>query len=339
VTTEALARLKHFMKGLTLYRHHPMARDVAEAPVVWHQGTTKVRDYNPNAPEAPLLLVIPSLINRFDILDLTADHSFLRTLAQEGFRPCVVDWDHPGPHEKDYTLQDYLTHRLVPIYEKLTHKSKVPCHLLGYCMGGLLALALAQNPACSFKTLTLMATPWDFHQPLKPLGSEWANLVEQLEPTLMATGYLPIDVIQSLFMILQPLQTLSKFSQFAELDPASEEAKHFVLVEDWLNDGVPLTAPVARACLRDWYGQNKTAQGQWVMDDQPITPATLTLPSYLIVPGKDRIVPPESALPLARLLPHATLHEPMLGHIGMMASRQAPHQVWAPFFHWLHEHG
>jgi polyhydroxyalkanoate synthase subunit PhaC len=56
------------------------------------------------------------------------------------------------------------------------------------------------------------------------------------------------------------------------------------------------------------------------------------------VPGKDRIVPPESALPLAKLLPQSSLHEPMMGHIGMIASERAPQQVWKPFLSWLEKH-
>jgi hypothetical protein len=49
-------------------------------------------------------------------------------------------------------------------------------------------------------------------------------------------------------------------------------------------------------------------------------------------------VPPESALPLARAIAHVTLHEPMIGHIGLMASPRAPHMVWVPFLRWLAEH-
>jgi len=111
-----------------------------------------------------------------------------------------------------------------------------------------------------------------------------------------------------------------------------------VLLEDWLQDGVPLAKNVATECIRDWYGGNLTAKTEWRVKGQIIDPRALTMPAYVVVPGRDRIVPPESALPLAKLLPHAALHEPMTGHIGMMASSKAPQQVWAPWLHWLKEH-
>jgi poly(3-hydroxyalkanoate) synthetase len=163
-------------------------------------------------------------------------------------------------------------------------------------------------------------------------------LIDDVEPCLQKLGILPVDIIQSLFATLQPLRVLEKFTRFAGMNQLSMEARKFVLVEDWLNDGVPLTANVARECMQGWYGDNVTARGQWKIGDQTIDPQKLTMPSYVIVPGKDKIVPPESALPLAKLLPHATLHEPMSGHIGLLAGRNAAQQIWAPLIHWLKEH-
>ena len=131
---------------------------------------------------------------------------------------------------------------------------------------------------------------------------------------------------------------MTKFIDFAGLDPDSIDARHFVLCEDWLNDGVPLTAPVARDCLTGWYGDNLPGRLMWKIDNTLIDPRRLSMPAYVVAPGKDRIVPPESAIPLAKLLPHAALHEPMTGHIGMIASPRAPQQIWGPWFNWLDKH-
>jgi polyhydroxyalkanoate synthase len=259
-------------------------------------------------------------------------------LAGNGFRPLVVDWGTPGEDEKDFTLDDYVMQRLVPILD-LPGIADNPVNVLGYCMGGLLALALATLRPEDVRTLTLMATPWDFHKPDPETGVRFTAMAEQLEPCLTQLGHLPVDILQSLFAGFQPLQALTKFIAFADLDPGSMEARRFVLLEDWLNDGVPLTANVARNCLRDWYGENKPAKLHWRIGGKIVDPRALTMPSYVVVPGRDRIVAPESARPLAKLLPHAALHEPMTGHIGMLASRKAPHQVWAPLAHWLEGHG
>ncbi len=333
---EACNRTRRFISGIQAYQDHPDRRDVPEAPVIWQQGTTRLRDYNPSALHAPVILVIPSLINRFDILDLDLAPSFLRSLAAHGFRPLVVDWDTPGTDETNFGLTEYMTQRLIPVLEFI-ERSKAGVHLLGYCMGGLLALALAALKPQSIKTLTLMATPWDFHKPENAANS-FSTWAEKMEPILQQMGQLPVDIIQSLFASLQPLQVLEKFSRFADMNPISMETRKFVLVEDWLNDGVPLTCNVARECIGGWYSNNVTAKGEWKIADQIIDPSQLAMPCYVIVPGKDKIVPPESALPLVKLLPHASLHEPMCGHIGLLAGRNAAQQIWAPLIHWLEQH-
>jgi len=336
LTAAAVARARLFISGIQSYRQNKARRNMLQAPVIWQAGTTRVRDYNPANPGAPSILVIPSLINRFDILDLDRNHSFLRALAERGLRPVVVDWDIPGDDEKNFSLTDYASKRLVPVLDFITNGA--PLLLLGYCMGGNLALALAALRPHQIRALALLATPWDFHQPDATIGPQFLALAANLEPYLESLGYLPVDIIQSLFAGFQPGQVMSKFTDFAGLDPASLEARHFVLLEDWLNDGVPLTAPVARECLRDWYGENLPGKRTWHIEGKLVDPRILTMPAYVTVPGKDRIVPPESALPLAKLLPRASLHEPMTGHVGMIASPKAPQQVWTPLMAWLEKH-
>jgi poly(3-hydroxyalkanoate) synthetase len=357
LTAEAARRARRFVAGVNAYQTHPAARHVVERPTVWQEGTTRLLDYNVSEEKAPAVLVIPSLINRFDILDLERGHSFLRALAEVGFRPLVVDWGVPGDKEKSFTLEDYVL-RLAKALDFVTKGAEVggqhseekktysptptpqlpTAHIFGYCMGGLLALALAALRPEKTRTLSLFATPWDFHKPDPAQGKSFQALLQQIGPELDAMGHLPVDIIQGLFASLQPLQTLEKFSAFAGLDQASAEARRFVLLEDWLQDGVPVVVRVARQCITDWYGENRPANLAWKIDGTRIDPRALAMPVYVAVPGRDKIVPPESALPLAKLFPHASLHEPMTGHIGMMASAKAPQQVWAPYFHWLKEH-
>lgn len=337
LSDEAAARVLGFIKGVRLYQNHAAKRDVPEAPVIFQLGSTRLRDYNPHADKAPLVLIVPSLINRYDILDLDHKFSFLRAMAEAGFRPLLVDWDQPGTEETEFDISAYVTQRLVPLFE-FTASLKRDSHILGYCMGGLLTLALASLTPHPIKSLTLLGTPWDFHAPDVALTYASFNLNSCLEPILRHFGYLPVDVLQSLFASAQPLQTMNKFSAFSSMDPQSSEARKFVLLEDWLNNGVPLTAAAARECFQGWYDQNKPARYEWQIQKQTIDPRKLTLPAYAVIAGRDLIVPPASSLPLAHLLPNGSLHEPMLGHIGMIASRSAPQRVWNPLFRWLHEH-
>src|SRR3546814_12309737 len=75
--------------------------------------------------------------------------------------------------------------------------------------------------------------------------------------------------------------------------------------EDWVNDGVPLAAPVARECLAGWYGRNGPARGAWHVAGRPVDPAEWRRPFLAVVPARDRIVPPPSAAALAASVPGA----------------------------------
>jgi polyhydroxyalkanoate synthase len=336
LTQEMLLRVRHYMKGVSLYRDHKARRPLTATPLLWKTGTTSVRDYAPHALHAPTVLVVPSLINRFTILDLQRDHSFLHSLVEHGFRPLVVDWSEPGHDEKHFSIGDYVEKRLIPALHVVA--SAGPVHMLGYCMGGLLALAGANLCPALIKSLCLLATPWDFHAGFDAAGQNGGTLERKLEPWLHTNDLIPTDVIQSIFTAFQPLHAYRKFSSFADIDLSTREAARFVLTEDWLNDGVSLTAPAARECFGDWCTRNLTAQNAWSVGHKIIDPRHIDIPAYVVVPGKDRIVPPESSMPLARALPHAVRHEPMMGHIGIMAGALAPQQVWKPLITWLASH-
>jgi poly(3-hydroxyalkanoate) synthetase len=277
------------------------------------------------------VLFVPSLVNRAYVLDLAPGRSMLRFLAAHGVRPLLLDWGWPGEVERRFSLTDYIAGRL----ERALAALGGPVVLAGYCMGGLLAVAAALRRPERVAGLALLATPWDFHAGDAAPARRVAAMLPLLEPAMALTGTVPIDALQLLFAMLDPWAIAEKYRGFARLDPDSERARMFVALEDWLNDGVPLAGPVARACLADWYGANAPARGEWRVAGAAMTPAALTLPCFVAVPGRDRIVPPESALPLAALIPGAVLHQPRAGHIGMVAGATAERALWRPLLGWL----
>ncbi len=119
-----------------------------------------------------------------------------------------------------------------------------------------------------------------------------------LEPAFAFSRTLPVDLLQTLFALLDPWGVADKYRGFAGLRQDSERARLFVALEDWLNDGVPLAAEVARSCLGEWYGENAPARGDWRIAGLPVRPGAIRTPAFVAVPGRDRIVPPESRDPL-----------------------------------------
>jgi polyhydroxyalkanoate synthase len=332
VETEARGWVGRMLAGVEAYRAHPYRRDPPPPIPIWTEGTTRLLDYRSFGGRAGLkipLLLIPSLINRAYILDLRESHSLARYLAAKGHAVFLVDWDAPGEIERDFGLDQYIA-RLRRAVDAVAAETGTPVAAVGYCMGGLLALAGALGVADRVDALVLMATPWDFHVDRPDQAAALAGLLPSLEPLMASTGELPVDVLQGLFAGLDPMMAMRKFARFAETDPDSENARAFVALEDWLNDGVPLSAPVARATIGGWYGRNAPMTGQWRVDGLPVDPGRWTKPTLALIPSDDRIVPPASARALADALPNCRTLTPPAGHIGMVTARGAPRRVWDP---------
>lgn len=334
LTIEGHRRLGHFLDGVLSYRRHPGTRRAPDRPVLWREGTTLLRDYRQGTDaSAPRVLVIPSLVNRYYILDLEPEVSFLADLAQRGYAPFVVDWDAPGPEEQGFDLTRYIAGRLEGALDAVKREPGGALVVVGYCMGGNLALALALRRQADIAALACLATPWDFHADGETQAQLIGAIGRSMDHLFQVLGEMPVDVLQSFFASLDPLSILAKFRRFADM--ASDQARRFVALEDWLNDGVGLAAPVARECLTQWYGENTPALGKWLIAGEPVRPEALQVPALAMVPAADRIVPPKSALGLAQRLPRCETMTPAAGHIGMMVGGSARAKVWDPLDAWL----
>src|SRR5207248_3790040 len=125
-------------------------------------------------------------------------------LAGRGLRPLVVDWGAPGREERKFDLTDYVAGRLESAFDAAFQLVGSPIGVAGYCMGGLFALALALRRPDQTACLALLATPWDFHaegaQPARLFG-----LMADCLPLLCDDhGAIPVEVVQSLFFMLDP---------------------------------------------------------------------------------------------------------------------------------------
>jgi polyhydroxyalkanoate synthase len=319
--------------GIAAYRTDSYFRDMRDPPCVWDEQESRLLDYG---GDGPAVLFVPSLINRAYILDLMEDASMLRWLAGAGLHPYLLDWGWPGEVERQFSLTDYVAGRL----ERAIAALPGPVILAGYCMGGLLALAATQRTLLQgsgkITALALLATPWDFHAADPSMPLRIRDMLPMLESFMPFGGTLPIDALNTLFAMVDPYGVGEKYRDFAAQDKAQPRAQRFVAMEDWLADGVPLAAPVAREALRGWYVDNTPAKGAWRVAGLPVDPRQVTIPSFCAIPARDRLVPAVSAQALAKALPRATVLEPTAGHVGMVAGTRAETSLWRPFADWVH---
>ncbi|WP_428669448.1 alpha/beta fold hydrolase [Reyranella sp.] len=337
-------RMDRLAQGVLAYRRHPVHRTLENPAAVWQEGNTRLLDYGLTDRAARkkgtrAVLVVPSLINRWEVLDLNAEKSLLRAMAANGLRPYLVDWGTPDAEERRFDLSAYVA-RLERAVSYVGKRARRAPAVMGYCMGGTLAVALAARQQRRVAKLALLAAPWDFHADkaghafLLSAGPLLAQLADKL-------GELPVDALQTLFWSLDPWLAMKKFGRFLGMDQQGDSARDFVLLEDWLNEGAPLAGPTARECLVGWYGDNLPGIGKWIVGGKPIVPRRITKPALVMIPSGDRIVPPLSAAALAdrkRGLKNVTRLDLPLGHIGMVVSSRARELCWTPLIDWLKAH-
>ena len=328
-------RVRRFAEGVNRFAAAGRGEALPALPVCWLEGTTKLihAEAAPQENAAPVIL-IPSLVNRAYILDLDPEHSLLRYLAGAGHDTYLIDWDAPGDGEMSFAIDDYVD-RLERIRDHVAAQTGAAPVIAGYCMGGNLALALAHRAPDKIRGMALLATPWDFYAMPPGATAMLAAMLPGLKQFIAAVGNLPVDVIQAMFSSRDPCSVIRKFRSFATLNPDSAEARAFIELEDWLNDGVALAGPVAVECLEDWYVENRPMKGTWQSGGKAVDPAALEVPALVVVPDHDTIVPPASAQPLAEMLPRATLLAANAGHIGMVAGSRARATLYEPLSAWI----
>jgi polyhydroxyalkanoate synthase len=320
------------MRGLEAYRASHQRAEKAQHAMIWEEGTTRLLRVSTKG--IPVLLV-PSLINRYDILDLDAEHSFAAFLSGQGYAPYILDWGAPGSIEQNFTIDDYITKRLYPALKKIDRP-----HVIGYCMGGTMAAGAtaALSDQSGIRSLTLLAAPWDFHAGDPNMPIRMNSYFMSAGPVMTTTGTLPVDWIQALFASIDPLFAFNKFRAFADMDPDGEQARRFVIVEDWLNDGVDLTAPAAQQALSNWYVNNEPHNGVWTIGSNLVLASNIRVPTLVVAAGGDKLVPAPSALAIVQQIAAAQSISPDIGHIGMMASDRAINAVWQPIAAFLQSH-
>ncbi len=330
------AELEDMFAGLRKYQNHSYVCDLEPLPVVWEKCGVAVRyvKTKQNAKHAPAVLLVPSLVNKSKIMDLTRERSFVRWLAGQGINAYLLDWGNVAEQDALSSIESVIMNALLPALHGIAEREEQKISALGYCMGGtLLAGALSQRQD-GVKGFIALATPWDFQAGQGRLRAHIAAGAGAAFSMMARKHVLPAAHIQALFAGLDPALMVHKFARFATLDDAHKEAL-FVATEDWLNDGLDLPEGVAEGFMSGWALANKPAAGQWMLDGKPVTPKNIDIPSLVVSSRRDKLVEFESAYTLYNALPHALHHDPECGHIGMMAGSKSITNVWQPIANWI----
>lgn len=282
-------------------------------------------------PEGPPVVLISSLINPPDVMDISDERSLLRDLLRNGVNAMLLDWGSPAPDESALDLAGHVEQLLLPLLGTLDR----PPILIGYCLGGTLALAAASvlqaagSPPVAVATI---AAPWRFSAYDDIFRSEGRRIWDNARPVCEQLGQVPMEVLQTGFWSLDPARTISKYATFADMDEASPAYSAFITLEDWANAGAPLTLAAGRDLVQRCYGADDPGKGAWSVGGAPVDPAALTCPTLAIASTRDSIVPAAASPPAKDRMDLA------LGHVGMMVGSLAEQSLFRPLTDWIVHH-
>jgi polyhydroxyalkanoate synthase len=303
------------LDGLAKYEQAPRLDIRPKRLAVAQIGPATLRDCGGSGSPAVL---VPSLINPPDILDLDDDVSLAAAVARMGRRALLVDWG-PASERSGLDLGGHVENLLIPLLGELGEKAA----LVGYCLGGTMAIAAANLVAA--ERVATLAAPWRFSAYPPGARESLQRLWRSARPAAERLGALPMEVLQSAFWSLDPERTVAKFAGFAELEADSSKALRFVTLEDWANEGEALPFPAARELLEDLFASDLPGNDQWQVGGRMISDS-LDCPLLNITAADDRITPAATA-------PAGEAVRIDAGHVGMVVGSARPklHRTLAEF--------
>ncbi|WP_256213252.1 alpha/beta hydrolase [Sphingobium sp. YR768] len=312
--------------GLRKYQEAQRPPPAPPGHCVATAGPARLLQYGAATDGNPVVF-IPSLINPPQVLDLSESRSMLRHMAAAGHAAYLVDWGAPSAQDAMLGLDGHIMERLLPMLAALPR----PPILVGYCLGGTLALGAAAMQR--FPAVATIAAPWRFDAfpaaDLDLIANMWRGAKAMCE----RIGYVPMEVLQSGFWAMDPARTIAKYAAFADAAVGSDAEHAFLAVEDWANGGAPLSFAAGRDLFESLYADNASDAGRWRIGGRAVDIAALDCPTLSIVSTSDRIVP---ALAGPRLSEEHSLH---LGHVGMVVGGRAREILWEPLSDWISDHG
>jgi polyhydroxyalkanoate synthase len=272
------------------------------------------------------LVIVHSLVSRSYVLDLYPKNSVVGFLQAQGFEVLLLDWGEADEVDSHNTLETYVDDYIpdaLRVARDVTGGDDPT--LLGYCMGGLLALlSVARHPELPAHNLVTMATPIDFG----PLWAATAMVREgRLDPDDVVddTGNVPADAVARSFKMLTPTADLVQYATLWQNLWNDEYVDGFQAMAQWAGDHVPFPGATMRQLVEELIRRNALVEGTLTLGGRRVDLGAVRCPLLNVMAEHDHIVPTPATEPLTRLVGSEDAEELRLraGHVGLVAGRAA----------------
>lgn len=272
--------------------------NVAATPgkVIYRNDLMELIQYTPQTEKVHKvpLLMIPAWINKYYILDLSKQNSFVNWLVKRGITVFMISWVNPDAHHAEKGLYDYLNEgplTAIQIIKEQLHVRQV--NTLGFCIGGtLLACGLAylkalkKNPV---KSATFLASLIDFSDPGDIAVFIDEHQILRLEEEMRAKGFLEGHFMASTFNSLRANDLIWSFfikNYLRGKDPVPFDILY------WNADSTNMPAKMHSQYLRWMYLHNNLIKpGKIHLNHTPLDVSKIDIPTFFISTQKDHIAP------------------------------------------------
>ncbi len=271
---------------------------ITKGKVVYRNHLIEVIQYTPQTKQVykEPILIIPAWIMKYYILDLSPENSLVNWLVKRGHTVFIVSWRNPTKEDRDISMDDY--YRLGAIsaintVEKLIPRTKI--HLMGYCLGGTLAIITAASLALKkdkrLQTLTLLAAQADFTEAGELMLFISESEISFLENMMWDQGYLDTKQMAGSFQMLRSYDLIwSKMIQ----DYMHGTERGMIDLLAWNADATRMPYKMHSEYLEKLFLNNDLASGRFTVEDEHIVAENIKLPIFAVSTEKDHVAPWQS---------------------------------------------
>ena len=239
------------------------------------------------------VLILPAWIMKYYILDLLPDNSLVNWLTKQGHTVFIVSWRNPTKEDRDLGLADYYRLGAMAAIDAVAKaRPDTKIHLMGYCLGGTLAMitaaAMAKNHDARLKSLTLLAAQGDFTEAGELLLFITKSEVSFLKSMMWDQGYLDTKQMAGTFQMLRSYDLIwSKMVQ----DYMHGTQRGMIALLAWNADATRMPYKMHSEYLEQLFLNNDFAEGRFSIEGKHIVAENIHLSAFVVSTEKDHVAP------------------------------------------------